>query len=131
MSRFEGHTPGPWKVDIRVGCIAVYPAGLGANCIEEVRDSMVAYWAGFLVDGEDGQYWDTSERDRANAELIAAAPSLLAENEKLWEICKELAATVKQFDMTYDYSPPCFNWRPKARCSNMAKKVLTRWEKKK
>jgi hypothetical protein len=120
MSKFEGHTPGPWVYDKNLD------VSQGGRFTSDQDDIC---FVNHEVGGRDG--FANYDIAKANAALIATAPDLLAENEKLWEMCKELAATVKQFDMTYDYSPPCFNWRPKARCSNMAKKVLTRWEKMK
>ena len=61
--QFDGHTPGPWNVSDEVGLVIKH--GDGAND---------------FVDMENG----------ANARLMAAAPDLLAEVERLREVVRAL-----------------------------------------
>jgi hypothetical protein len=67
------HTPGPWKLDERVGCVAVY-AGTARNCLEDPPDSFIFYRHG-LKDAQEK--WYVPEEQLANARVIAAAPELL------------------------------------------------------
>jgi len=72
------YTPGPWAVDVRVGCIAVYQGEPAGGCIENGR-RMLAYFDGKRVLEPDGSFghWETNPQDEADAHLIAAAPDLL------------------------------------------------------
>jgi len=63
-------TPGPWRDDHRVGCVAIYP-GKKVNCICESEETRIAYWHGAWV-GENDGCWTVPEDVDANAALIAA-----------------------------------------------------------
>jgi hypothetical protein len=69
MSKYEGHTPGPWKV-----CSRRHISG---------------YWE-VDVFTEDGQVCIVGNMPESNAALIAAAPDLLVERDKLKAINAEL-----------------------------------------
>jgi hypothetical protein len=67
-------TPGPWKADIRGGCLAVYPASEEHNCLSGAEE-----WAIHYSDRDasfNSGRWSMSEEACANAHLIAAAPAL-------------------------------------------------------
>ena len=67
------HTPGPWKVNKKVKTsIEQEKAGQGMNIICECQDP----------DGER-----TTEEDKANARLIAAAPDMLEALKELYKQC--------------------------------------------
>ena len=69
--RFKGHTPGPWHLEDHGHTFIVSKPGDGyiTRKVCVMDGSTMAAFA-----------------QKANAELIAAAPSLLAENERLREI---------------------------------------------
>lgn len=73
-------TPGPWKLDVRVGCVAVYPDNQDHNCLSDASEWAIHYKSGYQVKDENGNFvrWEVPEEDIANARLIAAAPDLLA-----------------------------------------------------
>ena len=73
---FEGHTPGPWEV-MGAGPMN-YPYAIRASHVPldkpgAIRD--ITRWGAISM--------PSSSEGRANAALIAAAPSLLAENQRL------------------------------------------------
>lgn len=85
--QFEGHTPGPWKYIDRPGAGLEIQAILGPS--EKRRDFaeyvlrgdvpvsiFCAVWAQF-----PSQEWNAMQK--ANAALIASAPTLLKENQEL------------------------------------------------
>jgi hypothetical protein len=76
-------TPGPWLLDIRIGCIAIY-SGAKENCLSGINK--IAYWSGFSDD--DGN-WQTNDIDKANATLIAAAPDLYEAANNLLFLCNK------------------------------------------
>lgn len=78
--RFEGHTPEPWKLDL-----AEYPTSndiclRADNGGDEVRIARVLFDVPEIGD----------EEASANARLLLAAPSLLAENARLREALRNL-----------------------------------------
>ncbi len=79
MDKFEG-TPGPWVVDVRGGCVAVYQDGRqedtnGCHCDD---DRNIAYSnKGAEYDVVVG-YWGMDKKTIRDFTLIAAAPDLLA-----------------------------------------------------
>jgi len=87
------HTKGPWKVDERVGCIAIYPADEKYNCLDMPHHNFVAYWHGYM---DEEKTWQLHEKDLANARLIAAAPELL---EALKDARQQLIALCSENDV--------------------------------
>ncbi len=81
------HTPGPWKADIRSGCLAVYPTREDHNCLSGARQWAIHY-SNKDAEQTQGGGWTMSEEARANAHLIAAAPELL-------EACQEFVRKVE------------------------------------
>ena len=77
------HTPGPWSVDCRVGCIAVYPAGESHNCLDLAKEWAIHFKGGRQVVDDNGIFcrWTMDDEAIANAHLISAAPDLLHELE--------------------------------------------------
>ena len=75
MSKF---TKGPWKVDKRVGCIAVYPEGIVHSCLSGTEQSFIHYKNGYREFDKKGAFveWQVDEEAIANAHLISAAPEL-------------------------------------------------------
>ncbi len=82
--KFKGHTPGPWNVlgddEYAHGCPMI-EVDNGKGGSEDWAS--IAY---VVADVDDGLL----DKDRANAALIAAAPDLLAENERLRAVADSL-----------------------------------------
>lgn len=74
----SGHTPGPWEVVGGDSRLEIYGAGAPIASV-----GTVPYWDRF------------AETDAANAELMAAAPALLAERDALRALNAELAACLQ------------------------------------
>ena len=73
MAKTAEHSKIPWKVDSRVGCIAVYPESEEYNCLDIPQINFVGYWSGYRTNGENNTRWATHEKDKANAEFIVRA----------------------------------------------------------
>lgn len=74
-----GHTPGPWRVGVNPAIVA-----------EAASDRWIAVCdEGFAV---------PKEQQHANARLIASAPNLLAERDRLRSVLEEQLAAQKRFD---------------------------------
>jgi len=69
------HTSGPWILDLRVGCMAVY-SGKQENCLSEMASkSNCLFWKNGTWN-DDKQMWETDPQDEANARLIAQCPKM-------------------------------------------------------
>lgn len=88
------HTPGPWKADPNFmgpdtysdgDAIAVFPAN-GGVCVCEV----------IARNGQGISRPNIQAQAEANAQLIARAPELLADNERLREVNAELVAALNR-----------------------------------
>ncbi|HAO4783514.1 hypothetical protein K9P34_08905 [Salmonella enterica subsp. enterica serovar Enteritidis] len=78
MSEFKG-TPGPWVVDVRGGCVAVYEDGRqgDTNGCHFDDDRNIAYSnKGAEYDKVVG-YWNMDKKTIRDFTLISAAPELL------------------------------------------------------
>ncbi|MGO0676014.1 hypothetical protein [Citrobacter werkmanii] len=78
MSEFKG-TPGPWVVDIRGGCVAVYQNGRQKECDGCHRDDErnIAYSnKGAEYDRVVG-YWSMDKKTIRDFTLMSAGPELL------------------------------------------------------
>lgn len=78
MDKFEG-TPGPWVVDVRGGCVAVYQDGRqeDTNGCHFDDDRNIAYSnKGAEYDKVVG-YWNMDKKTIRDFTLISAAPELL------------------------------------------------------
>lgn len=84
MSRFEGHTPGPWRV-VQFGGYPVVRKQFRDDHHMDICNAVHGY-----MYAEKYLGCTEYENQQANARLIAAAPDLLAENERLREKCKHL-----------------------------------------
>lgn len=91
------HTPGPWRLDTRVGCLAVYPKGEEHNCLSGASDWAIHYASGYKTTDEAGNFtqWNIDPQKVANATLMAAAPDLL-------EACKLALGFTAQDDLNED-----------------------------
>lgn len=68
------HTKEPWKVDERVGCVAIYERERDQNCLSIPKENFVAYWQGHR--GDDG--WHVRPEVSANAARIVACVNACA-----------------------------------------------------
>ncbi len=78
MDKFDG-TPGPWVVDVRGGCVAVYQDGRqeDTNGCHFDDDRNIAYSnKGAEYDKVVG-YWNMDKKTIRDFTLISAAPELL------------------------------------------------------
>lgn len=78
MNEFKG-TPGPWVVDIRGGCVAVYPDGEqwetpGCHRSDERN---IAYSDKGAAYDEKAGHWSMDKKTVHDYTLIATAPELL------------------------------------------------------
>lgn len=78
MNEFKG-TPGPWVVDIRGGCVAVYPDGEQwetPGCHRSDERNIAYSDKGAAYDERVG-HWSMDKKTVHDYTLIAAAPELL------------------------------------------------------
>ena len=77
LKRYEGHTPGPWVVDIRSGCCAIYQweREKDTNGLHD-DDSRNLFYSSKGA-RFNGDHWEMDEETRANYRLIADAPMFL------------------------------------------------------
>ena len=76
--KFKG-TPGPWVVDVRGGCVAVYPDGEQSEtpgCHYDDKRNIAYSNKGAEYDEVVG-YWSMDKKTISDYTLIAAAPDLL------------------------------------------------------
>ena len=71
--RYEGHTPGPWLADV-----------------ERMDGAIKTENGNRIICFCNSKVGDDIAMARANSRLIAAAPDLLAENERMRELLKEI-----------------------------------------
>lgn len=78
MSEFKG-TKGPWVVDIRGGCVAVYQDGRQdeTNGCHRDDDRNIAYSMKGAAYSTEERHWKMDEAAVCDYQLIAAAPDLL------------------------------------------------------
>ena len=77
MTKYEGHTPGPWKY---------IDGAILSDKINSHGNWHIAIIPENTNDPDCSESNPYSKEDKANARLIAAAPDLLAENERLKEL---------------------------------------------
>jgi hypothetical protein len=81
MSKYEGHTPGPWQVS-HVGGTWRHSVHSDSKSIGETANT--------TAEGHD--------EDEANARLMADAPKLLAERDRLREVLAKMPDCTIAFD---------------------------------
>ena len=81
----EKHTVLPWRVDVRTGCVAIYPASESHHCFSGVEESFIhsKHWPRSNVPEDMG--WKTDEEAIANAKFICLAANHFEEAVKLIE----------------------------------------------
>lgn len=91
------HTPGPWVVDLRSGCCAVYPKSReedSAGCHVDDPRNVHFSCKGSVYDRAAG-FWSMDDEAQANARLIAAAPEML---DALFMALAEMMVTARLQD---------------------------------
>lgn len=69
------HTPFPWRLDARPGCVAVYD-GEERNCLDAPTHTFIFFRMG--IQEPDPVGWKVAERDIADAKLISKIPKMIA-----------------------------------------------------
>jgi len=103
-TKYEGHTPGPWRTEYQRGADLMYRQN-----ILDAENRVVATCAWCGIAARDG--WTISARD-ANAALIADAPKLLAQRDALAEAPRTLMSRAECWvgaDHIYDNYPKQFS----------------------
>ena len=99
--RYCKATPGEWKCDERVGCIAVYP-GEKHNCLSGIERGFVHYKSGTWVETTEdlGGHWTIDEQHLADATFIAHShqdiPALFLERDRLKAEVERLESDVEK-----------------------------------
>ena len=91
-SKFEGMTPGPWRVKIWDYSHASPPR---KELNVQTEDNLLATLA--WDQGMENPYTIQNEVARANARAIAALPDLIEENKRLREALQKAADTFNDF----------------------------------
>jgi len=77
------HTPGPWRLDVRTGMVAVY-AGEKKNCLDGIDGDLVfvKYWP---RRGDGNLGFVVNEQDITNAKVIAEVPEMIEALGEAWK----------------------------------------------
>ena len=72
----QNHSPLPWKCDVRVGCIAIYPASMPkeeTQCLAGANSWAIHYKPGRQKVDSKQIEWEVDPEDEANAQFIVQA----------------------------------------------------------
>lgn len=85
------HTKTPWKLDLRVGCLAIYPEALPAEqtyCLDGANNWAVHFKQGRRLENME---WEVAPLDQANAAFIVRACN---SHDQLVEACHSAIAAL-------------------------------------
>lgn len=85
------HTPTPWLVDIRTGCLAIYPASENHNCLDGFSQRGILFQGGFGERAPESIYQSVTPLQKANATFIVEACNA---HDTLVEVLKDAAISV-------------------------------------
>ena len=78
MSEKKKHTPGPWKLDQRSGCLAIYPESEDHTCLDGGERWAIHYSRMGSVFNQC-RFWEMSEQAKIDARRIVACVNALEE----------------------------------------------------
>ena len=101
----QNHSPLPWECDVRVGCIAIYPASMPkeeTQCLAGANSWAIHYKPGRQKVDSKQIEWEVDPEDEANAQFIVQACNA---HGILLQACKDALYYLRQCEMDFSLPP--------------------------